>query len=177
VGAVRVFRIAAALCALLPAPACAGDLARADGRIVHRRLGLSVEDPARWPAGWRPVEVDGAALAFRGPDGATLSLLARCGGDAASELPALAHALLLGLDARDVLSEAPVRAGDAAAWMQTARAELDGRAVHVKSVTRRAAPDCTVDLLLVTPGPLADTEPDFDRWWGSLRGVDGGGAS
>jgi hypothetical protein len=169
VGAVRVIGIGATLCALLQAPACAGDLTREGGRILHRRLGLSVEDPSRWETGWRPLAVDGADLAFAGPHGATLSLLAKCGGDAGSELPALAHALLLGLDARDVLAESAVTAGGAPAWMQTARGELDGRTVQVKSVTRRAGADCTVDLLLVTPGALAELEPDFDRWWGSLR--------
>jgi hypothetical protein len=163
----RVGALGASLWILAQALACAKDVVLQHGLYVDRRLQLSVEDPTRFLDGWQRVDVEGALLAFRGPQGATMSLLRQCGRPAAP-LPILARQLLRGTESPSVVRQGPVALAGGEAFVVVAHAGLEGRAADVKTVTRRLG-DCTLDWVLVAPQGLAEFEEAFDRWWASLR--------
>ncbi len=163
----RFIAVAAAAWVGLHTSACAADVALVDGRYVHRRWHWSIEDPTRLAEGWRAEPADGATLTFRGPGGAVMSLVQKCGRPV-EEPRILSRELLVALDAPQRLSEGPVEVGGAPGWALTARAAGAMGPVQIKAVTRRLG-DCTLDWVLVTPGPRAADEALFDRWWASFR--------
>jgi hypothetical protein len=164
----RVGILGASLWILAQTLACAKDVVLQGGRYVDRRLLFSVEDPTRGLDGWERVHVEGTLLAFRGPQGATMSLLRQCSRPAAS-LPILARQLLRGTDSPVIRQQGLVAVAGGEAFVVVARAGLEGRAADVKTVTRRLR-DCTLDFVLVAPSGFEEAEVAFDRWWTSLRG-------
>lgn len=167
-GAARAARglgVTTALAVLLQT-ACAADVARHAGGFRHRS-GFEIADPAAWGSGWRPVRVEGAALAYRGPGQATMSWLVGCRRPVAAP-SVLARQLLIGLRGRAVTGSGPVSVAGGEGWSQRITASQDGAAVHMKTVTR-VLEGCVLDWVLVTPGGIEALEADFDRWWSSLR--------
>ncbi len=164
----RWLGIAVALALLWPASACAGDLVRANGLLRHRTLGIAIRDPAAGGT-WRPIDVDGAVAAWRGPAGARMSWLTRCKTPLAG-VDLLARHLLIGLEGRMILGVETVALDGSPAHVQRVRATQAGKPVALKTVTRIAG-RCVVDFVLVAPGALGEAEADFDRWWSSFRGA------
>lgn len=173
-GGVRGFGVVGALWLLLQAPACASDLQLAEGRFEHAGRGYSLRDPrALAPeAGWRRVELEGAALAFRGPGGAALALVTRCGDASRADARTLSRHLLFALEERRVEEEGPVETGTGGAYRRVVRARADGSPVRLETLTRVAG-GCTFDWLLVTPGAPGAAGALFERWWRSFRPPDG----
>lgn len=74
---IRAISAAAALWIGLQTPACATDLVRRDGRLVHAELGFSIDDPsaagsssgvATAPGSrWEREPVEGAEVSYRAP--------------------------------------------------------------------------------------------------------------
>jgi hypothetical protein len=150
-------------------------------RWTHTRLGYSIEIPRGAPGGtgqpgggWVQISVEGADLAYRGPKGATMSLLSECRrGVARADL--LARQLLIGLHERELIGSHPIALRGDAGWQQTFRVGTAGRAVDLRTVTIVSGP-CTFDWLLVAPrgafGPRdapSQAERSFEQWWSSFR--------
>lgn len=94
---------------------------------VYRGDGFAFRVP-RIPAGWEPLDIDGAALAFRdAANAATIAVNARCGQDGDDvPLQALTHHLFLQFTEREVLRQelVPFDGREALHTVMTAR--LDG---------------------------------------------------
>ena len=123
----RAMRLAAVLLLGHSVSGCATGLPLEAGRFRHPALGFSIDHPGET---WRGVSVDGAALAFRGPEGASLSLLSRCTrADATPKV--LAQRLLIGLQKRELIERGPIVVGGLAGWFQRLRAR-DGDAAGAR---------------------------------------------
>ena len=156
------------LLVVLQVPACATDLVREDGRLVFRSLGFAIDDPGAGPqAGWSAHRVEGALLSFRAPDGATLSLVQKCG-PLPGDLQILARELLIGLEERQIEEEAAVTVNGAPGWRIVARVAYEGRAVRLHTVTRRLG-ECSLDWIAVAPLERVGLGAEFDAWWASFR--------
>ncbi len=157
------------------------------GRLVDARSGLSIAEPEGGP--WRRIEVEGALLTLRRPDGATLSWLRYCHEaplptrEGAHTLPRVlgvreaAHGLLRALAAREILEEGPDPDVGGATWRIRAAVRQDGRTARLDSFTR-VADGCTEDWLLAVPetgGPVTASQREeeralLDHWWRSALG-------
>jgi hypothetical protein len=139
---------------------CAGGPTLRDGVYRDRRQGWSIAAP---PADWTQVSVDGADLAFRGPDAASIAATSRCD-VAVVALDVLARQLRAGLGAQEVLEERDVVVAGRPARMQVL-ALPDG--ARVRAVTRAAAP-CVQDFVLVALRDFAASAAVFDAWWATF---------
>jgi hypothetical protein len=155
---------AALLLCALHGPACAASVVTQEGRYVHPRRGYRIDAP---PGEWSRVDVQGADLAFRGPDRAAMSLMSRCGRPV-TELPFLGRHLLIGLSERKLLYEGEVELGGRRAWTQRYEASLEGARVQLKFVTL-VHERCVYDWALVSPRDLEAVESSFDAWWASFH--------
>lgn len=164
----RAFAAAVTVGAALQTPACASDWVAASGRLRHPEWTVSLADAAALGPGWERIEVEGAELAYRGPDGAVMSYLRECG-SARERSPRLeARQLLLGLEARDVREEGALELAGAPAWRQRVAARDEDRAAYLTTVTRVAGA-CREDFVLATPEPSEAAAAVFGRWWRSYR--------
>jgi hypothetical protein len=168
VGGARGFGIVVWLLGILQTSACASDLVFEDGRHRHRLRHYSIANPGGEGSAWRRVEVDGAELAFQGPDRATMSLIEQCGRSRA-EPRVLARQLWIGLEGRTLVDEGPVGADGSRGWIQRLDATANGETVRLKTVTRLIG-ECSYDWILVVPSGLEGPETAFDQWWKSFRG-------
>lgn len=166
-GGLRSLGAAATLVVALQAPACASDWVAEAGRLRHRELDLSLADPAA-QGGWTRIEVEGARLAFRGPDGATMSFLRDCEERREGSPRLAARQLLLGLETRRLREDRAVEVAGAPGWLQVVEARDEDRAARLKTVTRLDG-GCREDWVLATPGPPGEAEAGFDAWWRSYR--------
>lgn len=166
-GGLRSFVAAGTLLAALQTPACASDWTAEAGRLRNRELGVSLADAGARP-GWERIEVEGARLAYRGPDGAVMSFLRACGRRRERDPRVEARQLLLGLEERQLVEDRALRVAGAPGWLQQVEARDEDREAHLKTVTR-VAPPCREDWVLATPGPPGAAEEVFDAWWGSYR--------
>jgi hypothetical protein len=134
------------------------------GRWHHRGLGYSIEAPA---AGWQPLQVEGADLAFRGPGGFTQSVSSRCDTPLAGPRT-LARHLVVGLPDRSRLEARAVEGDGRPGWLQRYELKLDATTRRLTTVTVVMG-RCVVDFVLVEPGAEPGSEAEFERWWGSFR--------
>jgi hypothetical protein len=150
---------------------CAGDLvAVGTGREAayrHRVLGYRIAVPEdEEEGGWRRIDVEGAALAFRDGRGSTVSLLSRCRGSGADPR-ILARQLRIGLSKPILLESGPLEVDGEPGWFQVFDTESNEARVRVKTVTTRVD-SCTIDFVLVAADSYPDVEARFDRWWQSF---------
>ncbi len=128
--------------------ACAHDVRLRDGRYQHVELGYTIAPPQ---GDWTPIRVAGADLAFRGPAGATLSLLSRC--DASGQEAAVAaRRLVFGIRPRTLIAAEPFDVAGASGWRQRVRLGSDEAGSVVDSVTVVLG-GCLYDWVLVRAGP------------------------
>lgn len=144
--------------------ACASPLRLEEGRWRHGALGYEIDAPA---PGWVPLEVDGADLAFRGPDGATQSLSSRCHTPLA-EPRILARHLVIGLPDRSRLEARAVLVDGRPGWLQRYEIRVDASRRRLTSVTT-VVHECVIDFVLVEADAPGGAAAEFDRWWGSFQ--------
>lgn len=167
-GALRSLAVTATALVALQTPACASPWQRANGRLEHREPAFSLRDPAGEP-GWRRIEVEGAALAYRGPEGAVMSFLRGCERRARERSPRLAaRELLIGLEGRTLAEDRAVEVAGAPGWLQVVDARDEAREARLKTVTRLDGP-CREDWVLSSPERFGPAEAVFDAWWSSYR--------
>ena len=151
---------------------CAGPVASVDepdGRAyVHRRLGYTIDHPARPRSGsvWERQRVDGTDLAFVGPDGAVMSLFHDCEKTAAPPR-LLARNLMIGIQDRAVRESGEVSLHGDPGWSIVFDTEQSGVPVRIKAVTLRGG-ECVFDWVLVTRHGFREPEQTFDQWWQSF---------
>ena len=167
VGGRHAFWVIAWLPMVFQASACASDLVFEDGRYWSDRGRYSIAKPGGEGSAWRRVRVEGAEIAFRAPDGATLSLIEHCGRPLAKP-SILARQLLIGLEGRTLIDEGPLPSDESRGWVQWLEATAEGNALRLTTVTRVIG-TCSYDGLLVVPDGLERHEPVFEAWWGSFR--------
>jgi hypothetical protein len=167
VGGTHAFWIIAWLPMIFQASACASDLVFEDGRYRSDDGHYSIAKPGGEGSAWRRVRVEGAEIAFQGPDGATLSLIERCGRPLAKPR-ILARQLLIGLEGRKLTGEGPLPSDESRGWVQWVEAPAEGGVIRLKTVTRVIG-TCSYDWILVVSDGLERHEPVFDAWWGSFR--------
>lgn len=143
--------------------ACATPWSLEGGRWRHRERGYSIEAPG---AGWQPVEVSGADLAFQRPEGAMLTLATRCHTPLA-EPRILARHLVIGLHGPIRRASRAVRVDGHAGWLERWDVQGPGGARQLETVTAVVA-GCVVDFVLLESVPPG-SQADFERWWGSFR--------
>jgi hypothetical protein len=162
-GLVRVASIAALLAIALHGSACASPLVVQDGGgFAHRARGWRIDAP---DAAWTRASVDGAELAFRGPEGSWMSLASRCG-IARAEPRVLVRHLAIGLPDRNLVREGEVRVDGRPGWSQTWRTRAGGAERELEAVSV-VADGCVYDFVRVAP-PGAAVQ-DFERWLASFR--------
>jgi hypothetical protein len=144
------------------------------GRLRHRELGISLADASGLAPGWARIEVEGAVLAFRGPEDAVMSFLRDCGGAREAAPRVEARQLLIGLEGRRLLEDRAVEVAGAPGWLQQVEVRDGNRQARLKTVTRVAA-RCREDWVLATPGAPGPAEAVFDAWWRSYRPPGGAG--
>jgi hypothetical protein len=166
-GGTHAFWIIAWLPMILQASACASDLVFEDGRYRSDHGHYSIAKPGGEGAAWRRVRVEGAEIAFQGPDGATMSLIEQCGRPLAKPR-ILARQLLIGLKGRTMTDEGPLPSDEGRGWVQRLEATAEGKAIRLKTVTRVIG-TCTYDWILVVSDGLDWDEPVFDAWRESFR--------
>jgi hypothetical protein len=158
-------RLALWLPVLLLGAGCAStSLSATKQGFTHRRHDYTI-GPV--PAGWKRVNVKGAAIAFSRSGPNTMSLQSRCGRPVASP-QLMARHLVIRLPDRELVSAAPTLVDGRNAWSQVFDTPGEGVSVRVKTVTLVAL-DCTFDWVLASSGGFAAAESDFDRWWESFR--------
>lgn len=164
-----------ALWLLLQVPACASELRLDAGRFRHAELGYSLRDPrAIAPeAGWRNAELEGATLAYRGPEGTAAAFLVHCGRSGRADARARSRQLLFGLEERRVVEEETLELEDGAAVRRVAHARDGDAAVRLETLTRLEG-ECTYDWVLVSRGAPGAAAETFERWWRSFRPGQGG---
>ncbi len=161
------FWIIAWLPMIFQASACASDLVFEHGRYRSDRGHYSIAKPGGEGSAWRRVRVEGAEIAFQGPDGATLSLIEHCGRPLAKPR-ILARQLLIGLEGRTLTDEGPLPSDESRGWVQWLEATAEGKAIRLKTVTRVIG-TCSYDWILVVQDGLERHEPVFDAWCESFR--------
>jgi hypothetical protein len=164
-GAAGIAALASVLLCTALAAGCAADgvWAPSQDRLVHRRQGFSVPDPARADAAWRRVEVERAALAYARDGGARLSLHSEC--DRVPPAPqVLARALLIGIDEKVLRQSGPVAVRDWQGWSQVLDVQEGARVLRLKTVTL-VAEACSFDFVLVAGDDFEALETGFDAWW------------
>lgn len=152
--------------ALSAGVSCAGTpLAPSAGRWVHPRLGYAIDAPVVSPDAWMAIDIEGADLAYRRSDGATLSLMSNCA-RAAAPPALLARQLLIGTKERTVVRNEPIDLNGDPGWRLAFRTLEQGREVTVNAVTLASA-GCAFDWLWIAPGRPGEA-PWFDLWWASF---------
>lgn len=140
-----------------------------EGGLYRGREGVYAIAAPRGVAGpWVPARVPPAALAFRGPQGETMSLATRC-------TSALAAPRILARHLRFELPEHRLRTArdrqvaGVAAFEQVLEVRAGERPLDVETVTLVSS-GCILDLVLVAPpGRFPDARQDFEAWLGTLR--------
>lgn len=174
-GALRSLAAAWTALAVLSTPACASDWVAEAGRLRHPELGISLVSPAELASHWERIQVEGAELAYRGPDEAVMSFLRECGLRREASSRVAARQLLIGLERRRLLRDGALQVAAAPGWLQQVEAVDEGRQAQLLTVTRMAD-DCREDWVLATPGPPGPAAAVFDAWWRSYRPGDAGDA-
>lgn len=145
--------------------ACAGDpMTASNGRLRHQRDGYSVARPPDPP--WTRISIKEAAVAYRAPGPAFMSLFSRCNRPVASP-KIMARHLVIGLGERIERQAGPVQVGGLQGWSQIFDTQQDGSTTRVKTVTIVAGA-CTFDWLLSAKQGFEEAEPSFDAWWQSV---------
>lgn len=134
---------------------CASAPVLRDGLYRDPVRGWRIASPGE---GWRRIALDGAVLAFRGPDGSTLALAERCHIPMA-EPSVLARHLWIGSGVR-LREAAPDAVAGRSAWAQTLEAP-DGTEVRTVTMATR---DCVFDWALSGTQLDARTVEAFERW-------------
>lgn len=146
---------------------CASDLALVGGRLVHRKYGFSVAEPAPGSPPWKRIEVGHTLAAWERPGGARISLQAECGRE--PPMPQVqARSLLIGVEKKALRQSGPVGVGPWPGWSQIVEVGDERRTLQLKTVTL-VAEDCTVDFLLLAGEDFESAEPVFDAWWQSFE--------
>ncbi len=144
--------------------ACASEVAR-DGSVYrHRSLGYTVAAPDER---WSRIDVEGSVLAFRAPDGATMSMLTRCQKSGAVAA-VLARQLLIGLGDRTLRQAGPVLIEGRNGWGQLLDVRNGTRTARLKTITV-VVDQCVVDWVLVGTGDFEVAERSFDAWWSTFQ--------
>jgi hypothetical protein len=128
------------------------------------------------PAGWEPLRVEGADLAYRDPShGASVLFDVRCGQkDDDAPLSVLTGHLILGTTARVVATEETLPFDGREALHTQMRAKLDGVPMQYDIYVMKKD-GCVYDLVYVAPPDrFADGAGDFERF---ARGLHAKGAS
>lgn len=146
---------------------CAGPLKEEPGGWRHTRQAWTIGRPDGAGAPWERVEVDGALLAFRRPDGEVMSMQSRCNRPIAS-VDVMARHLLIGVRDRDLLESQPVEVDGRGGWRQSFEVRRGVAGVRVETVTVVAGA-CTLDWILARPAGDAEPDPSFEAWWQSFR--------
>jgi hypothetical protein len=167
VGGARAFGVIGWLLVILQAPACSSDLVFEDGRYQPVRRHYSIAKPGGEGSAWRRVRVEGAEIAFQGPDRATMSLIEHCGRPLAKPR-ILARQLLIGLEGRALTDEGPLASDPTQGWVQWLDATAEGEVLRLKTVTRVIGP-CSYDWILIVSDGLERQEPVFDEWMESFH--------
>jgi hypothetical protein len=153
--------LAVALAVLLAA--CASGESLQGGVLVKGALRIRI-GPV--PAGWRPVDVGGADLAYRDDarDGSAMFHV-RCGGhDDDAPLTALTAHLIMGTTERDFLSQETVPFDRREAQHTLMRAKLDGVPMQYDIYVMKKD-GCLYDLVYVAPpGRFSAGAADFERF-------------
>ncbi len=149
---------------LLVVSACAAEVVR-DGSIYrHRRLGYTIAAPDER---WSRIDVEGSVLAFRAPDGATMSMLTRCQkSDAVAAV--LARQLLIGVEDRTLRQAGPVLIAGRNGWGQLFEVRNGTRTARLKTITV-VVDQCVVDWVLVGTSDFGVVERSFDAWWSTFQ--------
>jgi hypothetical protein len=154
-----------ALAVALHGPACASPAVVEEGAgFAHPARGWRIDAPG--PA-WARASVDGAELAFRGPEGAWMSLASRCG-IVRTEPRVLVRHLAIGLPERSLVREGELRVDGRRGWSQTWRTRAGGTEREVEALSVVAG-DCVYDFVRVAPPGAAGAAQAFERWCGSFR--------
>ena len=157
------------LLAALLSGGCASTVSREGDVYRDTQRGYSIAVPGD---GWSRTTVEGAALAFRGPDGAAMSMMSDCDGPLAA--PAvLARHLQIGLRERRLRQAGPMLLEGQPGWTQTFDARYAGVVVRVKTITL-VTTSCVLDWVLVASGAFEAVERSFDAWWSSYRAGEAG---
>lgn len=144
--------------------ACASTLVLEGERWRHLPLGYTIDAPG---PGWLVLGVEGADLAFRGPEGASLSLSSRCNTPLAPPR-VLARHLVIGLPDRSLLQAGAVELEGQPGWAQRYEVQVEGR-THLLSSVTVVTHGCVIDFALVEPGSSQISQAAFERWWRSFR--------
>ena len=158
--------------AALVARACAmGPFDReSDGVLRHRTLDYAITEPAFAPADrFERVSLDGTDIAYRSPDGRSMSLSSRCVRIRSSP-QMLARRLLAGTGSQYVIESHPIEHGGDPGWRQKVDAGEAPARVRIETVTIVNG-GCVFDFLLVgrPDSRFDEVSAVFERWWLSFR--------
>jgi len=155
---------------------CGGSHRSFDGSIYRSgQVAFRVEAP---PSGWRQIQLDDAALAYRDDaHDAVILVNGRCGGkDDDTPLPALTGHLIMGTTEREFLKEETVPFDGREARHTVLRAKLDG-VPRVYDIYVAKKDGCVYDFVHVSPsvqGREADVDAEFARFVGGFRTLGSG---
>lgn len=151
--------------ALLLGAGCAStSLSVTQDGFRHRRHDYTI---GAAPAGWKRVEVEDAAVAYRRRGPNTMSLQSRCGKPVATP-QLMARHLVIRLQDREVVAAGPIPVDGRNGWVQVFDTVEGDVTVRVKTVTL-VARDCTFDWVLGSTGDFDAAEVEFDAWWASFH--------
>jgi hypothetical protein len=163
-------RAGVALLALLALGGCASDAKARGGRIGEGRSGASIGDLAALEPGWRSERGDDAVVAYRHLDGTRASWVRDC--RAAEISPkALGRSLWIALPGGAIEADAPREVAGSAAWRFSGRAQQEGRALRVATISR-VGKRCEDSWLLVSPHAELHHADVFERWVASFADGD-----
>lgn len=142
-----------------------------NGAYLNEAKGFRVE----LPPGWQRIQVEGADVALRAPEGGvTLAVAASCPPAEEAEPTILTRHLLFGLRQRELVRQEPVSLDGAKGLKTQLRARAAGTPVLVEAVVVRRG-NCLYDLLAVARPETADGgAAGFEallRGWQFLRGA------
>ena len=158
------------------AGACAGGAHRSFDGAVYRDGPVAFQIGAV-PAGWRPVEVTDASLAYRDEThGASVLLNARCRRpDEGTPLVALTNHLLMGSTAREVVSQVAEPFDAREALHTKLRAKWDGVPIALDIYVMKKD-GCTYDFVyMVDPSAFDSAARDFESFVHGFRTLPGSG--
>ncbi|WP_394845835.1 hypothetical protein LZC95_00030 [Pendulispora brunnea] len=156
---------------------CGGSQKSFDGSVYRSgQVAFRVESP---PAGWRQIQLDDAALAYRDDaHDAVILVNGRCGGkDDDTPLPALTGHLIMGTTEREFLKEETIPFDGREARHTVLRAKLDG-VPRVYDIYVAKKDGCVYDFVHVAPsrdrGEGREADADFARFVGGFRTIGSG---